>query len=61
MCEVSEQSTRVLSGKPRIAIFLAADPRMALQVRNLERVDPAEMSAILARAAAIRRGEVGPA
>jgi deoxyribodipyrimidine photolyase-related protein len=43
----------------RHEVRLAANPRMALQVRNLARVDAAERSAIAARAAAIRGGEVG--
>lgn len=33
--------------------------RVALQVKNLARIDPAERNAISARAAAIRRGELG--
>ena len=37
---------------------LAANPRMALQVKNLRRIEPAELQAIRARAAALRRGEV---
>jgi deoxyribodipyrimidine photolyase-related protein len=37
---------------------LAANPRMALQVKNLRRIEPVELQAILARAAALRRGEV---
>jgi deoxyribodipyrimidine photolyase-related protein len=40
---------------------LAANPRMALQVKNLARLDSAERAAVAARAAAIRRGEVGVA
>ena len=40
---------------------LARNPRMALQVKNLARVDEAERQAIAQRAAAIRRGEVGAA
>jgi len=39
---------------------LAANPRMALQVKNVTRLKDAEREAIRARAAAIRRGEVGP-
>ena len=38
---------------------LAANPRMALQVKNVARLGDAEKTAIRARAAAIRRGEVG--
>ncbi|MFN7711441.1 MAG: cryptochrome/photolyase family protein [Curvibacter sp.] len=38
---------------------LAANPRTALQVKNLERLDDAEREAIRARAAAIRSGEIG--
>lgn len=38
---------------------LAKNPRMALQVRNLARIAPAERQAIVERAGAIRRGEVG--
>jgi len=37
----------------------AKHPRMALQVRNLARISPAERAQIAERAAAIRRGEVG--
>ncbi|MEY2654319.1 MAG: hypothetical protein RLZZ524_1347, partial [Pseudomonadota bacterium] len=40
---------------------LAANPRMALQVKNLARLDAAERDAVRARADAIRRGEVGAA
>jgi deoxyribodipyrimidine photolyase-related protein len=39
----------------------AAHPRMALQVKNLQRIAPDERLAISERAAAIRRGEVGAA
>ncbi len=39
--------------------LLAKNPRMALQVKNLARLAPAELQAIEARAAAIRRGDVG--
>jgi len=39
----------------------AAHPRMALQVKNLARISPAERLAITERADAIRRGEVGAA
>jgi deoxyribodipyrimidine photolyase-related protein len=38
---------------------LAKNPRMALQVKNLARIAPAELQAIGERASAIRRGEVG--
>jgi deoxyribodipyrimidine photolyase-related protein len=38
---------------------LAANPRMALQVRNLARLDATERGAIASRAAALRRGEIG--
>jgi deoxyribodipyrimidine photolyase-related protein len=41
--------------------LLAANPRMALQVKNLARIAPAEMQTIRARADAIRRGEIGTA
>ena len=40
---------------------LAANPRMALQVKNVARLDDAERAAIRERAAAIRRGDVGAA
>ncbi|MEY3253460.1 MAG: hypothetical protein RL227_2433 [Pseudomonadota bacterium] len=40
---------------------LAGNPRMALQVKNLARLDAAERGAVRARADAIRRGEVGVA
>ena len=43
----------------RHAGWLGQHPRLATQVRNLERLDAAERAAIAARAAAIRRGEVG--
>ncbi len=39
--------------------LLAAHPRMALQVKNLARLDDADRQAVRARADAIRRGEVG--
>ncbi|WP_028452381.1 cryptochrome/photolyase family protein [Chitinilyticum aquatile] len=39
--------------------LLGGNPRMALQVKNLARLDDAEKAAIRARAAAIRRNEVG--
>ncbi|MFN4351034.1 MAG: cryptochrome/photolyase family protein [Hylemonella sp.] len=39
--------------------LLARNPRTALQVRNLARLDEAERGAIQDRAGAIRRGEVG--
>ncbi|MBX3633956.1 MAG: cryptochrome/photolyase family protein [Rubrivivax sp.] len=38
---------------------LAANPRMALQVKNVARLDTAQRQAIAERAAAIRRGAVG--
>jgi deoxyribodipyrimidine photolyase-related protein len=38
---------------------LAANPRTALQVKNLARLDDTERTAVQDRAAAIRRGEVG--
>lgn len=41
--------------------WLAKNPRMALQVRNLARIVPAERRAIAERVAAIRRGDVGKA
>jgi deoxyribodipyrimidine photolyase-related protein len=41
--------------------LLAKNPRMALQVRNLARLAPAERQAVDERAAAIRRGQVGAA
>lgn len=40
---------------------LARNPRMALQVKNLARLSEAEKHAVVERAAAIRRGEVGVA
>jgi deoxyribodipyrimidine photolyase-related protein len=40
---------------------LAANPRMALQVKNVDRLDGPLQRAIRARAAAIRKGEVGSA
>ncbi len=39
--------------------ILAGNPRMSLQVKNLARLTDAERRAVLDRAAAIRRGEVG--
>ncbi|AUB84713.1 cryptochrome/photolyase family protein [Candidatus Thiodictyon syntrophicum] len=42
----------------RHAALLAANPRMALQVKNLARLDDAQRQAIGERAAAIRRGAV---
>ncbi len=39
--------------------LLAANPRTALQVKNLARLDAPERAAVQARAAAIRRGEIG--
>jgi deoxyribodipyrimidine photolyase-related protein len=38
---------------------LAGNPRMALQVKNLRRIEPGELQAIRARAAAIRAGQAG--
>jgi deoxyribodipyrimidine photolyase-related protein len=43
----------------RHADSLAKNPRMALQVKNLARIAPAEMAAIGERAKAIRSGQVG--
>ena len=40
--------------------LLAQNPRMEPQVRNLARLTAEERSGITERAAAIRRGEVGP-
>ena len=40
---------------------LAKNPRMALQVKNLARMDAGQRQDVAARAAAIRRGEVGAA
>jgi deoxyribodipyrimidine photolyase-related protein len=45
----------------RHASTLAKNPRMALQVKNLARLDAAQRQGVAARAAAIRRGEVGVA
>jgi deoxyribodipyrimidine photolyase-related protein len=42
----------------RHAALLAANPRMALQVKNLTRLGDAQQQAIRERAAAIRNGEV---
>jgi len=39
--------------------LLARNPRMALQVKNLARLTPADRQAVQGRAQAIRRGEVG--
>ncbi|MCB2004491.1 MAG: cryptochrome/photolyase family protein, partial [Rhodoferax sp.] len=39
--------------------LLAGNPRMALQVKNLARLDDAKRQAVHDRAAAIRRGAVG--
>ncbi len=39
--------------------LLARNPRMALQVKNLQRLEASQQQAIGERAAAIRRGEVG--
>ncbi len=41
--------------------LLAGNPRMALQVKNLARLDDAERDAVRQRADAIRRGEIGAA
>ena len=41
--------------------LLARNPRMALQVKNVARLNDAQKQAVLERAAAIRRGEVGVA
>jgi deoxyribodipyrimidine photolyase-related protein len=41
--------------------LLAKNPRMALQVKNLSRMDEGQKAAVTERAAAIRRGEVGDA
>lgn len=43
----------------RHAATLAGNPRMALQVKNLSRLNAAQRHEVVARAAAIRRGEVG--
>ena len=43
----------------RHQVMLARNPRMSLQVKNLARIAPAEMTAIADRALAIRRGMVG--
>jgi deoxyribodipyrimidine photolyase-related protein len=43
----------------RHELRLAGNPRMSLQVKNLQRLGAAARAAIGARAAAIRRGEVG--
>jgi deoxyribodipyrimidine photolyase-related protein len=39
--------------------LLARNPRMALQVKNVARLGDEQRRAVLERAAAIRRGEVG--
>jgi deoxyribodipyrimidine photolyase-related protein len=39
--------------------MLAKNPRMALQVKNLARLDASQRQQVVERAAAIRRGEVG--
>jgi deoxyribodipyrimidine photolyase-related protein len=39
--------------------LLSNNPRMALQVKNLARMDDAQRAAVVQRAQAIRRGEVG--
>ena len=41
--------------------LLAKNPRMALQVKNLARMDAGQRQDVAVRAAAIRRGEVGAA
>jgi len=41
--------------------MLAGNPRMALQVKNLSRMNATQRQEVVARAAAIRRGEVGEA
>ena len=38
---------------------LAANPRMALQVKNVARLTDMQKQAVIERAASIRRGEVG--
>ena len=43
----------------RHEVTLAKNPRMALQVKNLARMDARQRQEVVARAAAIRRGEVG--
>jgi deoxyribodipyrimidine photolyase-related protein len=43
----------------RHADVLAANPRMALQVKNLAHLSPDQRQAIEDRAGAVRRGEVG--
>jgi deoxyribodipyrimidine photolyase-related protein len=45
----------------RHAERLASNPRMALQVKNADRLNDTQRQAVQARAAAIRRGEVGAA
>lgn len=40
---------------------LARNPRMALQVKNVARLSDSQKQAVQARAAAIRRGEIGTA
>ena len=40
--------------------LLARNPRMALQLKNLARIAPAERQAITERAAAVRSGDIGP-
>jgi deoxyribodipyrimidine photolyase-related protein len=45
----------------RHELQLLRNPRMALQARNVARLDAAERRALLQRADAIRRGEVGAA
>jgi deoxyribodipyrimidine photolyase-related protein len=41
--------------------MLASNPRMALQVKNVARLTPAQRQAVQERAACIRRGETGVA
>jgi deoxyribodipyrimidine photolyase-related protein len=43
----------------RHEVALAKNPRMALQVRNVARLDAAQRQQVVERASAIRRGEVG--
>jgi deoxyribodipyrimidine photolyase-related protein len=45
----------------RHATTLAGNPRAALQVKNLSRMSATQRQEVVARAAAIRRGEVGEA
>jgi deoxyribodipyrimidine photolyase-related protein len=39
--------------------IMAANQRMSLQLKNLQRIGADDRAAIVARAAAIRRGEIG--